>query len=262
MHERQKGSQLGLVFMATLILAAACSREREDERVGETAGSGVPGATSSAGTSSSGSSSSVSGNAGRPTASDGGATSTADELDGGAGSAAGARSESGPGGHGGAADEASAGSREQAAGESTGPDVGGRSTAGSSGNGGTSGNGGSGRSGSGSGGAAGSSGNSAESGGAPDGSGGTSPAGTLPCDVRAVLESRCQTCHRNPPVNLAPMSLLTWEAVHTYADAIQEKLDTDSMPPPGAPDLSEAQLSTLLVYVSLGAPSAGNVSCP
>jgi hypothetical protein len=58
------------------------------------------------------------------------------------------------------------------------------------------------------------------------------------------------------------MSLMTWAAVNTYADAIQEKLDGDLMPPPGAPDLSEDQLNTLVTYVSLGAPSAGNVFCP
>lgn len=58
------------------------------------------------------------------------------------------------------------------------------------------------------------------------------------------------------------MPLVTWSAVSMYADAIQEKLDGDLMPPPGAPDLSFDQQNTLLAYVSLGAPSAGNVTCP
>jgi hypothetical protein len=58
------------------------------------------------------------------------------------------------------------------------------------------------------------------------------------------------------------MSLVTWSAVSMYADAIQEKLEGDLMPPPGAPDLSLDQHNALLVYVSLGAPSAGNVTCP
>lgn len=94
------------------------------------------------------------------------------------------------------------------------------------------------------------------------GSGGGSSGGSLPCDVAAVLQARCQTCHKQPPVNKAPMSLLTWSAVNKYADAIQEKLDADLMPPPGAPDLTAQQLETLLTYVSLGAPSSGNASCP
>jgi hypothetical protein len=86
--------------------------------------------------------------------------------------------------------------------------------------------------------------------------------GTLPCDVRAALKARCQSCHGALPSNSAPMSLVTWSAVSMYADAIQEKLEGDLMPPPGAPDLSLDQHNALLVYVSLGAPSAGNVTCP
>lgn len=100
------------------------------------------------------------------------------------------------------------------------------------------------------------------SGGSSRSGGGAGSIATLPCDVRAVLKSRCQSCHGNPPSNLAPMSLLTWSAVSMYADAIQEKLDGDLMPPPGSPDLSPDQQNALLAYVSLGAPPAGNVTCP
>ena len=114
------------------------------------------------------------------------------------------------------------------------------------------------------GGTAGSSGGSAGTGGSSAGlgGGGAGSLATLPCAVRAVLKARCQSCHGDPPSNLAPMSLLTWSAVSMYADAIQEKLDGDLMPPPGAPDLSPDQQDTLLVYVSLGAPPADNVTCP
>jgi hypothetical protein len=79
--------------------------------------------------------------------------------------------------------------------------------------------------------------------------------------VRAVLKAGCWTCHNDPPKAPAPSALTTWSAVHQYADAIQEKLDAELMPPPGAPKLSASQLDTLLVYVSIGAPSAGAVSC-
>ena len=58
------------------------------------------------------------------------------------------------------------------------------------------------------------------------------------------------------------MSLTTWAAVHQFADAIQEQLDNDSMPPAGAPDLSDSQLQVLLDYVSLGAPVGNAVNCP
>src|SRR4051812_45598543 len=38
------------------------------------------------------------------------------------------------------------------------------------------------------------------------------PAGDerLPCEVAAVLQARCQSCHRQPGLFGAPMPLLTW----------------------------------------------------
>jgi hypothetical protein len=123
------------------------------------------------------------------------------------------------------------------------------SVSGVGGNGGNSGNGGN----AGNGAAGGHSGNGGEA--------GARPVSALPCDVRAALKARCWSCHGDPPKAPAPMSLTTWSAVHQYADALQEKLDAELMPPPGAPGLSATQLDTLLVYASTGAPSAGAVSC-
>jgi len=123
----------------------------------------------------------------------------------------------------------------------------------------------------GSGGGSGSHAGATHSGGAPShGQGGTTGGGgspgrtvkSLPCDVRAVLAARCQGCHADPPQNDAPMPLLTWSDVSNKASDIQDKLQRDEMPPRGEPDLSERQLSTLLDYLALGTPSAGNVSCP
>jgi uncharacterized membrane protein len=87
------------------------------------------------------------------------------------------------------------------------------------------------------------------------------PYASLPCDVQAVLKARCTICHGDVPVGDAPMSLTTWEDVSVYATAIQEKLEQDLMPPPGALDLSSAQLTTLSSYVSLGAPPALPKTC-
>lgn len=101
------------------------------------------------------------------------------------------------------------------------------------------------------------SGGSAAAGGSPGGS-----VKSLPCEVRIVLKERCQICHQDPPLNDAPMPLLTWYDVVAKAGDIQDKLDNDEMPPRGQVDLSERQLSTLLTYLALGTPSAGNVSCP
>lgn len=93
------------------------------------------------------------------------------------------------------------------------------------------------------------------------GFGGAPPASSLPCDVQAVLKARCQPCHQNPALHGAPMPLLTWSDVYGNADEMYAKLSADEMPPPGAPDLSPDQASTLFTYLSLGTPPAGTVTC-
>jgi hypothetical protein len=91
--------------------------------------------------------------------------------------------------------------------------------------------------------------------------GGARPVNGLPCEVQAVLKARCQPCHQDPPLNGAPMRLLTWSDVYGKADEMYAKLSADEMPPPGAPDLSRDQASTLFTYLSLGTPAVGNVTC-
>src|SRR5258707_1216641 len=41
------------------------------------------------------------------------------------------------------------------------------------------------------------------------GAGGVTTAGGLPCDVQAVYQTHCTTCHAAAPVNGAPMPLVT-----------------------------------------------------
>lgn len=57
------------------------------------------------------------------------------------------------------------------------------------------------------------------------------------------------------------MPLLTWSDVYGNADETYAKLSADEMPPPGAPDLSSDQASTLFTYLSLGTPPAGTITC-
>ena len=92
------------------------------------------------------------------------------------------------------------------------------------------------------------------------GAGGSS--GTLPCAVRAVLQTRCQLCHSSPPKAGAPFPLLTWVHVNGVAGAIQTVLEQGLMPPSGAPPATQAEVATLLAYVEAGAPSAGAITCP
>jgi hypothetical protein len=212
------------------------------------------------------------------------------EMDGGAPSATGGRAVDAEGGRGGDAPSGDQGRDAGAAGEpTTGSNDGGASgangdagrpsggaagSAGTSdvggngdvgGGGGSGGSGGSSTAGTGSGGAAGAaatggSGGAAGAAGA-GGFGGARPANSLPCDVQAVLKARCQPCHQAPPLNGAPMRLLTWSDVYGKADEMYAKLSADEMPPPGAPDLSRDQANTLFTYLSLGTPPAGTVTC-
>jgi hypothetical protein len=95
---------------------------------------------------------------------------------------------------------------------------------------------------------------------------GTSPAtGTFPADVEAILSSRCQTCHADPPVNGAPFPLLTYSDVHMlFAGTLpiyQEMymlIQPDGIPhmPFGnAPQLTSEQLQTLSSWLLSCAPS-------
>jgi uncharacterized membrane protein len=80
----------------------------------------------------------------------------------------------------------------------------------------------------------------------------------------AVLKARCQTCHSDPPQNGAPVSLVSYADVKEHADQIAEfiSVEVDFMPPPGAPNLTSEQRTTLSSYIAAGLPSAGSASCP
>src|SRR5215831_328285 len=48
-------------------------------------------------------------------------------------------------------------------------------------------------------------------------------------DVLPILQRNCQSCHR--PGNIAPMSLLTYEAVRPWAKAMKAAVVSRKMPP-------------------------------
>jgi hypothetical protein len=94
---------------------------------------------------------------------------------------------------------------------------------------------------------------------------GTIPAtGSIPDEDNAILQSRCQTCHTDPPQNGAPFPLITYAQVHsliagitpTYEemyDLIQPNGDPH-MPYGDAPQLSSGQLTTLSDWLAACAP--------
>ncbi|MGH9145333.1 MAG: ascorbate-dependent monooxygenase, partial [Vicinamibacterales bacterium] len=81
-------------------------------------------------------------------------------------------------------------------------------------------------------------------------------------DVAPILFKHCTQCHR--PGEIAPMSLLTYEAARPWARSIRDKVSEGVMPPwhADAPAgtfenerrLSEAERRTLVAWANDGAP--------
>jgi cysteine-rich repeat protein len=98
------------------------------------------------------------------------------------------------------------------------------------------------------------------------------PATDIPCDVQAILQTKCQGCHGDPPSS-GPMPLVTLAQLHadsagTYAGTpvyarVKERINnaTNPMPPAWGTTgtLSEAEKATLNDWLLAGAPGA---SCP
>jgi hypothetical protein len=88
----------------------------------------------------------------------------------------------------------------------------------------------------------------------------------LPCDVQAVLRSRCQTCHSNPPVGGAVGSLMTLAdltapsrsnpAQSVGQRAVTRMQDNAApMPPAPATRATTAEVATVQAWVSAGMPA-------
>jgi mono/diheme cytochrome c family protein len=97
-------------------------------------------------------------------------------------------------------------------------------------------------------------------------------AGDLPCDVSAVLEAKCQSCHTSPPQNGAPFPLRSYEdLVAPYSDGVLrwqrvaqviEPNGVPKMPPAVQPQLTPAELDTLHAwFAACGPPVAEGTGC-
>jgi len=100
----------------------------------------------------------------------------------------------------------------------------------------------------------------------PDAGGVPSDTMGLPCDIQAVLQERCQSCHGNPPVSGAPMPLVTYAdlTVHstafpmqTIAERALARMNNNAMPmpPPPASRATSAQVAAMSAWVSAGTPA-------
>jgi len=99
-----------------------------------------------------------------------------------------------------------------------------------------------------------------------DGSGGERG---LPCDVQAVIDAHCATCHGETPKFGAPMSLWTIDDLRVPAVTdptrpvhalVGERIVDPLRPMPPSGELPDADLATLQAWLADGAP-AGDAAC-
>ena len=69
---------------------------------------------------------------------------------------------------------------------------------------------------------------------------------TYKAHIAPIMSSKCNSCHKNPPINNAPMPLITYENVK---DAVMNKgligqVDSGAMPPAGS-DLTDTQVKQI-----------------
>lgn len=88
----------------------------------------------------------------------------------------------------------------------------------------------------------------------------------LPCDVEALLRTRCRGCHGDPPAQGVPFPLLTQaDFLRPYTGAtVGERaigaLDADFMPLNGPP-LNPADKAVLIGWLDAGVPLS-TATCP
>jgi hypothetical protein len=116
--------------------------------------------------------------------------------------------------------------------------------------------------------------------GGPDGGADTGYVGDggstgLPCDVAAMLTSRCTSCHSSPPVGGAPMALVTYDdltrastvnASQTEAQRCVVRMQDTALPMPPSPasPATSAEIGVLTAWIAggyvrgdCGAPDGG-----
>lgn len=104
---------------------------------------------------------------------------------------------------------------------------------------------------------------------------GSPESGPAWCEALAVLERKCQRCHREPPANGAPFALVTYDdtqvvdrrGVPRY-ERMLGAVESDFMPatfielePPVEP-LDATEKGLLVDWLSRGAEPVGGTNCP
>jgi hypothetical protein len=68
--------------------------------------------------------------------------------------------------------------------------------------------------------------------------------------VRPVLERRCFACHSGDGEAAESHDFSRFETVRAQRSDIADEVSSCSMPPPGKPQLSDAEASTLLKWIA------------
>jgi hypothetical protein len=95
--------------------------------------------------------------------------------------------------------------------------------------------------------------------------GGDGSTAGIPCDVLDALQTRCVSCHSNPPVFKAPMALVTYadltamstiDAAQTVAERCVVRMQQAGSPmPPGAMvSMTPAQIAAFSTWIQAGYP--------
>ena len=91
----------------------------------------------------------------------------------------------------------------------------------------------------------------------------------LPCDVAALLATRCGSCHSDPPGGGAPMGLVTYaqllapsvgDPTRTVAQVALARMRDTSRPMPPANVLPETDVAPFASWLEAGAPALGCVA--
>lgn len=88
----------------------------------------------------------------------------------------------------------------------------------------------------------------------------------LPCEVDAILEKNCRSCHGATPQFGAPMSLVTWADVQKNAAEVKRRINLpadspERMPQKPNPALSAADLATMNGWLDGGTPARATADC-
>ncbi len=95
---------------------------------------------------------------------------------------------------------------------------------------------------------------------------------TFTKDIAPIFQAKCEACHR--PGSIAPMSLVTFEAVRPWVRSIKQRVETRQMPPwhidktvgiqefKNDRSLSDEQIATIGRWVDGGAPRGNPADMP